>query len=79
MEVSKLIPLVLLASLLVAEVSAIDVRNILSKRLCRFRCRRRRNQCATDCFKSKLIVCEGQRTACLENCVMLEVVCMERC
>ncbi|KAK2143713.1 hypothetical protein NP493_4443g00001 [Ridgeia piscesae] len=47
--------------------------------MCRFRCRRRRNQCAKDCYNNKLIVCGKQRRMCLENCVMLEEVCVERC
>ncbi|KAI0236188.1 hypothetical protein LSAT2_013231 [Lamellibrachia satsuma] len=77
MEVNKLIRVVLLISLLVTEVSAGT--NFLSEGLCRFRCRRQRNKCAKECYTSKSIVCEGQRTICLENCVMLESVCVGRC
>ena len=72
----QLIRLVLLVSLLVAEVSAVAGENFL---LCHFRCGQQMNECAKVCNTYWLDHDEAMPTACKENCVQLRAACVERC
>ena len=76
----QMVSLVLVVSILVAEVSThMTLSRILKVKFCRYQCTRKRNRCGKACFTNPVYVCEGLRKACLENCVMAEYVCFGVC